>query len=58
MSQNIVVTPSNSPYVIPSPSASYGSVTIQPGGYITLPNATTLTCDTLEKSVQLAKVEN
>lgn len=51
---DIVVTPSNSPYVIPSPSATYGSVTIQPGGFITLPNPTTVTCDTLEKSTQLA----
>jgi hypothetical protein len=53
--QNIVVTPSNSPYVVPSPSVTYGHVTIQPGGFLTFPQPTTMTCDTLEKSATLAR---
>lgn len=54
MAQDINVTPSNSPYVVPSPSVTYGTVTIQPGGYLTFPQPTTLTCDTLAKSTTLA----
>ncbi|HEX3351122.1 MAG TPA: hypothetical protein VHS58_23750 [Acetobacteraceae bacterium] len=53
--QDIVVTPTNSPYVVPSPSATYGHVTIQPGGLLVFPQPTTMTCDTLEKSVALAR---
>jgi hypothetical protein len=55
MAQNITVTPSNSPFTVPSPSVTYGSVTIQPGGYLVFPQPTTLTCDSLVKSTQLAK---
>jgi hypothetical protein len=55
MPQDINVTPSNSPYVVPSPTVTYGKVTIHPGGFLTLPQPTTLTCDTLEKSTQAAR---
>lgn len=55
MSQSITVTPSNSPYPVPAPSATYATVTIQPGGYLVFPQPTTMTCDSLIKSTELAK---
>ena len=55
MPQDITVSPSNSPYSVPAPSVTYGSVTIQPGGYLVFPQPTTMTCDSLIKSAELAK---
>lgn len=55
MAEDITVTPGNSPYDVPAPSKAYGKVTILVGGYLNFPQATTMTCDTLEKSAQLQK---
>jgi hypothetical protein len=52
---DINVTPSNSPYAVPAPSVTYGTVTISMGGYLIFPQPTTMTCDTLQKSATLAK---
>jgi hypothetical protein len=54
MAQDVTVTPSNSPYVVPSPSITYGQVIIKPGGILTCPQPTTVTCDKLEKDTTLA----
>jgi len=47
---SITVTPSNSPYAVPGPSATYATVTLQGGGYLQLSQQTTLTITTLVKS--------
>ena len=44
---NIVVTSGNSPYQIPGPTANYGTVTLQTGGFLALETQTTLTIQTL-----------
>jgi hypothetical protein len=55
MANNIVVDPGNSPYNVPAPSVTYDSVTIKPGGTLSFPQATTMTCTTLVKSVSQAR---
>lgn len=40
---DIVVTPQNSPFNIPGGSVTYGTVTIQPGGYMQMLQQTKLT---------------
>lgn len=44
---DIVVTPQNSPYNIPGGSVSYGTVTIQSGGYMQMLQQTKLTVTTM-----------
>lgn len=47
---NITVSTNNSPYPIPGPTAAYGTVTIQPGGYMQAQTQTTVTIQKLVKS--------
>ena len=55
MADNITVNPSNSPYVVPSPSAQYGTVTIDPGGILQFSSPTTMQVDTLVKDTSKIK---
>jgi hypothetical protein len=47
---DITVTPQNSPYPIPSPTANYGTVTLRTGGFLAIETQTTVTIRTLTTS--------
>lgn len=46
---DITITPANSPYTIPGPSAAYGTVTLQTGGYAQMTQQTAVTITTLKR---------
>jgi hypothetical protein len=55
MATSIVVDPGNSPYPIPGPSVAYDQVTIKPGGTMLFQSPTTMSCNTLEKTITLTR---
>ena len=49
MAESINVSPENSPYQVPSPTAEYDNVTIEPGGLLQFSEATTMMVANLVK---------
>ena len=49
MANDITINTSNSPYMIPGPTATFGTVTVAQGGFMYLEQPTTLTITKLTR---------